>query len=168
MGKASKWFRSIFGLKKTDSHHQPSSSKPPHKDKRRWSFVKSYREKDSSATPTTKHTATNSSSNSNAKSSSMYGHQQQQKDSASVVDANSEREVMDPNKHAIAVATATAAVAEGAVEVVRLTSSSGRCAREPAAHVRSSCGAREEFAAIKIQSAFRGYLVSFLFFLFIS
>ncbi|XWS48962.1 hypothetical protein CRYUN_Cryun13aG0122400 [Craigia yunnanensis] len=157
MGKASKWFRSIFGLKKTDSHHQLSSSKPPHKDKHRWSFVKSYREKDSPAT--------NSSSNSNAKSSSLYSRQQKQKDSVSVVDANDEGEVMDPNKHAIAVATATAAVAEAAVaaaqaavEVVRLTSSSGRCAREPATHLSSSYGALEELAAVKIQSAFRGYL----------
>ncbi|XWS61821.1 hypothetical protein CRYUN_Cryun07bG0158200 [Craigia yunnanensis] len=164
MGKASKWFRSILGLKKTDSHHQPSSSKPPKKDKRRWSFVKSYREKDSSATTTTKHAATNGISNSNAKSSSLYSRQQQQKDSAYVVDANGEREVVDPNKEAIAVAAATAAVAEAAVAaaqaaaaVVRLTSSSGRCAREPAAHF-SSCGAREELAAVKIQSTFRGYL----------
>ena len=170
MGKASKWFRSIFGLKKTDSHHQPSSSKPPHKDKRRWSFVKSYREKDSSATPTNKHATTNSSSNSNTKSSSLYGRQQQQKDSVYVVDANGESEVVDPNKHAIAVAAATAAVSEAAVAaaqaaaaVVRLTSSSGRCAREPAAHVSRRCRAREELAAIKIQSAFRGYLVSFYF-----
>ncbi|XWS49891.1 hypothetical protein CRYUN_Cryun12cG0042000 [Craigia yunnanensis] len=167
MGKAFKWFRSILGLKKPDAHHQPSSSKPPHKDKRRWSFVKFYREKDSSATPNTKHAATNSSTNSNInpKSSSLYGDQKQQKDSVSFVDTNGGCEVMDPNKHAIAVAAATAAVAEAAVAaaqaaaaVVRLTSSSGRCAREPAAHVSSSFGAREEFAAVKIQSAFRGYL----------
>ncbi|XP_022720032.1 protein IQ-DOMAIN 14 [Durio zibethinus] len=160
MGKASKWFRSILGLKKTDSNHQPSSS-----TKRRWSFVKSYREKDSSVTPATKHAATNSNSNSNAKSSSLYGRQQQQKDSASLVDGNGEREVVDPNKHAIAVAAATAVVAEAAVAaaqaaaaVVRLTSSSGRCARDTVAQVTSSCGAQEELAAVKIQSAFRGYL----------
>ncbi|XP_022735866.1 protein IQ-DOMAIN 14-like [Durio zibethinus] len=169
MGKASKWFRSILGLKKTDSHHQSPSSKPPHKDKRRWSFVKSYREKDSSATPTTKHVSTNCCGNSNARSSSfLYGRQQQQqKDAVSLVDVNGECEVVDPNKHAIAVAAATAAVAEAAVAaaqaaaaVVRLTSSSGRCAHEPAAHISSSssCGAREEISAVKIQSAFRGYL----------
>ncbi|XWS38407.1 hypothetical protein CRYUN_Cryun19dG0128500 [Craigia yunnanensis] len=157
MGKASKWFRSILGLKKRDTHHQPSTSKAPH-NKRRWSFVKSYREKDSSAT-----TNNSSNSDSNAKSSSLYGDQQQKKDSVSVIDRGCE--VVDPNKHAIAVAAATAAVAEAAVvaaqaaaAVVRLTSRSSRCAHEPAAHVSSSCGAREEFAAIKIQSSFRGYL----------
>ncbi|XVF10662.1 hypothetical protein REPUB_Repub07fG0201700 [Reevesia pubescens] len=164
MGKASKWFRSILGFKKTDSNHQPSSSKPPQKDKGRWSFVKSYREKDSSA-------KNNNSNSNNAKSSSSssssYGSdQQRRKDSVSIVEMKGECEVVDPNKHAIAVATATAAVAEAAVAaaqaaaaVVRLTSSSGRCAREPAAHLSSgNCGAREELAAVKIQSAFRGYL----------
>lgn len=180
MGKASKWFRSILGLKKTDAHphHSPSTSKPqpspPHKYKRRWSFVKSYREKDSSVTipATTRHVATNGG-NAKSSSSSMYN-QQKKRDSVPVVDRGGEV-VEDPNKHAIAVAAATAAVAEAAVAaaqaaaaVVRLTSSSssssGRCAREPAAHINSSSyGAREEFAAVKIQSAFRGYLVSFYF-----
>ncbi|BAU00523.1 uncharacterized protein HKW66_Vig0161490 [Vigna angularis] len=46
MGKASKWFRAILALKRPDS---PSATAPkPPKDKRRWSFVKSYREKDHS------------------------------------------------------------------------------------------------------------------------
>ncbi|XVF51543.1 hypothetical protein PTKIN_Ptkin04bG0193100 [Pterospermum kingtungense] len=148
MGKASRWFRSILGLKRTDSNHHPSSSKPPHKDKRRWSFVKSYREKDASS-------ATNNyccNSNEKSSSSSVYGRQQQRKDSVAVVGAKGDGEAVDPNEHAIAVAAATAKVAEAAVaaaqaaaEVVRLTSSSGRCARQ-------------ELAALKIQSAFRGYL----------
>uniref|UniRef100_A0A804K5J9 DUF4005 domain-containing protein n=1 Tax=Musa acuminata subsp. malaccensis TaxID=214687 RepID=A0A804K5J9_MUSAM len=62
------------------------------------------------------------------------------------------------NKRAIAVAAATAAVAEAAVAaaqaaavVVRLTSS-GR----PVTGL--VCGKREKWAAVKIQSAFRGYL----------
>ncbi|KAA3457711.1 protein IQ-DOMAIN 14-like [Gossypium australe] len=156
MGKASKWFRSILGFKKSDPHNQPSpsSSKPTsHKDKRRWSFVKSYREKDSST----------NSSNAKLPSSS-----QQQKDSVSFVERKGDNEVTDPSKHAIAVAAATAAVAEAAVAaaqaaaaVVRLTSNSGRCARESAAvHVcnNNSYIAHEESSAIKIQSAFRGYL----------
>ncbi|XVF13191.1 hypothetical protein REPUB_Repub08aG0186800 [Reevesia pubescens] len=165
MGKACKWFRSILGLKKTDSHHQSSSSKSPHKDNRRWSFVKSYREKDSFAPSTNKQATANSSSNSYVKSSSLYAGQQQQQNPVSVVEAKNEYEVVDPNKHAIAVAAATAAVAEAAVAaaqaaaaVVRLTSSSGRCAREPAAHVSSGSEACEKLSAVKIQSAFRGYL----------
>ncbi|KAI4384757.1 hypothetical protein MLD38_002866 [Melastoma candidum] len=65
---------------------------------------------------------------------------------------------VDPNKHAIAVAAATAAVAEAALaaaqaaaEVVRLTSGGRR------GYMRV-----EESAAVTIQSAFRGYLVSLL------
>ncbi|XVF52834.1 hypothetical protein PTKIN_Ptkin05aG0050500 [Pterospermum kingtungense] len=160
MGKASKWFRSILGLKKTETHHQSSPSKPPHKDKRRWSFVKSYSEKDSA---TTKHVAANRS-NAKSSSSSMCGDKQEQKDSVCVVDREGEA-VVDPNKHAIAVAAATAAVAEAAVAaaqaaaaVVRLTSTSGRSTREPATYISSSYGTSEEFAAVKMQSAFRGYL----------
>ena len=66
----------------------------------------------------------------------------------------------DPNKHAIAVAAATAAVAEAALaaakaaaEVVRLTNNTGYVSRR---------WSLEDFAAVKIQSAFRGYLVSSL------
>ncbi|KAK8560878.1 hypothetical protein V6N13_026313 [Hibiscus sabdariffa] len=141
MGKASKWLRRIFGLKRMDAHHQPSSSKPPHKDKRRWSFVKSYREKSSSAAPAA--LATNScDSNSYAKSSSssMYANHQQRKQYV---------EVVNPNQHAIAAA------AGAATAVARLTS--GMCARTQADNV-SSRGSHREIAAVMIQSAFRGYL----------
>ncbi|VFQ80599.1 unnamed protein product [Cuscuta campestris] len=68
----------------------------------------------------------------------------------------------DANKHAIAVAAATAAVAEAALaaaqaaaEVVRLTSGN----RPAAAYVSSSFDRRREWAAVKIQSEFRAYLV---------
>ncbi|VVA30176.1 PREDICTED: IQ-DOMAIN [Prunus dulcis] len=141
MGKASKWFRSILGLKKPNPTHQTSTSspKPPTKDKRRWSFVKSYREKN---------------------------HHRHQNDTPPLPSDSSNDAVVDPNKHAIAVAAATAAVAEAAVAaaqaaaaVVRLTSS-GRCPSNPAAHVSTArIGVREEeWAALKIQAAFRGCL----------
>jgi hypothetical protein len=93
----------------------------------------------------------------------------------SALDAASEQEEDATNKHAIAVAAATAAAAEAAVAaahaaaaVVRLTSS-GRCATNTAAYVSSSLsqsllGAREEWAALKIQAAFRGCLVRTLSF----
>jgi len=65
---------------------------------------------------------------------------------------------LDANKHAIAVAAATAAVAEAALaaaqaaaEVVRLTSGGN----VGGSHRRFV----EEVSAVKIQSAFRGYLV---------
>ncbi|KAJ0105967.1 hypothetical protein Patl1_18692 [Pistacia atlantica] len=92
MGKASKWFRTILGLKKSD----PSSSSSS-KDKRRWSFVKSYREK---------HYHNNATS---AKHNSLYAQE------LPLTDATPSSEGQDANKHAIAVAAATAAVAEAAV-----------------------------------------------------
>ncbi|XP_024452833.1 protein IQ-DOMAIN 22 isoform X2 [Populus trichocarpa] len=141
MGKASKWFRAVLGLKKPD----PPPDRPVttrSKEKRRWSFVKSHREKD------------------------QHHHQQQQQETEAVkagVLYGQEFEE-DPNKHAIAVAAATAAVAEAAVaaaqaaaEVVRLTSS-GRCVDNSVAYVSGSPGLREDFAAVKIEAAFRGYL----------
>ncbi|KAE9617339.1 putative IQ motif, EF-hand binding protein [Lupinus albus] len=73
----------------------------------------------------------------------------------------------DANRHAIAVAAATAAAAEAALaaahaasEVVRLTNGSDAGASSRAASV-SHVQRRlvEETAAVKIQSAFRGYLV---------
>ena len=133
MGKASRWFRSILGLKK------PHPTHPPKESKRRWSFVKSTTKRDTSlCDPAT----------------------------------SDENDIqVDPNKHAIAVAAATAAVAEAAVaaahaaaEVVRLTSS-GRCANNLPEYVSGRGavvvgGYDENFAAVMIQSAFRGYLVS--------
>ncbi|KAJ6339194.1 hypothetical protein OIU77_007198 [Salix suchowensis] len=72
----------------------------------------------------------------------------------------------DANKHAIAVAAATAAVAEAALaaaqaaaEVVRLTGGGGGGNVNGGSHRRFA----EEVSAVKIQSAFRGYLVSVLF-----
>ncbi|KAI7989596.1 Protein IQ-DOMAIN 14 [Camellia lanceoleosa] len=49
MGKAAKWFRGLFGLKKDHSPSQ-SAEKPP---KRRWSFVKSCRERGHTPTKNT-------------------------------------------------------------------------------------------------------------------
>ncbi|KAK4741208.1 hypothetical protein SAY87_024796 [Trapa incisa] len=125
MGKASRWFRSLLGMKKSGSS-SPTSTAP---QKRRWSFVKSRKDRDGQSHPV----------------------------ALGEIDADCD----DPEKHAIAVAAATAAVAEAAVAaaqaaaaVVRLTSS-GRCS---ATVYGRGAGNREEWAALKIQSTFRGYL----------
>ncbi|RWR87612.1 protein IQ-DOMAIN 1-like protein [Cinnamomum micranthum f. kanehirae] len=142
MGKTARWFRGLLGGKKAGGPAVSSDSKP-HKEKKRWSFVRSLIEKDRAAPPPQPalHDARNGS--------------YREPSAAPYADG-----AVDPNKHAIAVAAATAAVAEAAVAaaqaaaaVVRLTSSSGRCAG--AAYVS---GRREESAAVMIQSAFRGYL----------
>ncbi|XP_028113247.1 uncharacterized protein LOC114311316 isoform X2 [Camellia sinensis] len=135
MGKAARFFRGLLGLKKEEP--RPPAKQP----KRRWSFGKSHREKDLS-------TANNAASPG--------------------FDAGDG----DPSKHAIAVAAATAAVAEAAVAaaqaaaaVVRLTSS-GRSNNGvvngnhvSAAYVSGNgCEIQEEWAVVRIQAYFRGYL----------
>lgn len=104
----------------------------PPAEKRRWGFGKSYREK-------------------------QQHHQQPRGEEVRLPVPEADAE--ERSKRAIAVAAATAAVAEAAVAaaqaaaaVVRLTASGGRAERKR----------EEERAAVKIQSAFRGYLVSLL------
>ncbi|TKY70915.1 IQ-DOMAIN 14 [Spatholobus suberectus] len=122
MGKASKWFRGLLGLKRPDS---PSATAPkPPKEKRRWSFVKSYREKDNT---TVEHHAP-----------PTYGDR-----------SSGHVEGAEPD---IAAATAAVAAAHAAAAVAFLACS-GRCAATTAGDV-----IREEWAAIKIQAAFRGSL----------
>lgn len=71
--------------------------------------------------------------------------------------------VGEQNNHAYSVAIASAVAAEAAAvaaqaaaEVVRLTTSTARSTGE----------SREEIAAVKIQTAYRGYLVKFVAYLF--
>ena len=133
------FLRRLFGGGKKKHHPPPppggpdGSGQKPGKEKRSWSFVK--------------HSTRDNKCNNNNRFDSS---------AAATFTDN-----LDPNKHAIAVAAATAAVAEAALaaahaaaEVVRLTSGSGA---STAAQVHRRLA--EEIAAVKIQSAFRGYLV---------
>ncbi|KAG4939706.1 hypothetical protein GLYMA_16G196900v4 [Glycine max] len=139
------FLRRLFGGKK---HHNPppsSDASKPSKDKKTWSFVKHSTRYKPNTLPTT---LNNNSNFDPSTSSSPFP------------------ESLDANKHAIAVAAATAAVAEAALaaahaaaEVVRLTSSTGCASSLPAAAPQSRRVANETTAAaVKIQSAFRGYL----------
>lgn len=136
MGWAPRWLRGLLG-----GGRKAAVTKPA-KEKKLWGFGKSFREKDPAPaserprTPSVQPTAT-----------------PRRGFAAATDEADDEQ-----SKRAIAVAAATAAVAEAAVAaaqaaaaVVRLTSS-GRCPPPAAAK-------REEWAAIRIQAAFRGYLV---------
>lgn len=129
----SRWLRGLLGGGKKAS--SASGEATPAREKKRWGFGKSFREKAPVRPPTPP-------AHRPVTSRRAYGTSDEGDD--------------EQSKRAIAVAAATAAVAEAAVAaaqaaaaVVRLTSS-GRCV--PAA------AKREEWAAVRIQAAFRGYL----------
>lgn len=142
MGKATRWFKGLLGMKKEKESPEISSS-GDRKDKKRWSFAKSTK------------IPLNIQANAPATEAGWL---------RSYI-SESEKE---QNKHAIAVAAATAAAADAAVAaaqaavaVVRLTS------QNRGNRGTLFCRGNEKWAAIRIQSVFRGYLVSrFSFYLF--
>ncbi|CAL1375416.1 unnamed protein product [Linum trigynum] len=182
MGKASRWFRSVLGLKKPSDqplpqqqHAATAAARP--KEKRRWSFVKSYREKDNhgSASAAASARVLQGARDGHSSAAVMPRRNAVAEDYDADEDERCREEEEDPNERAMAVAAATAKVAEAAVAaanaaavVVRLTSSgrsAGECSVVPgsgggcsSAYVSGSLGLREDFAALKIQAAFRGYL----------
>ncbi|GLJ17007.1 hypothetical protein SUGI_0294240 [Cryptomeria japonica] len=154
MGKAMRWIRSILGMKKEAKQPRQSlpllqddrqelrsgsdvSTKSKSKDRRRWSF--------------------GGRSVKNADTYSDHGSELLAEPKALYIENHSSGQEHEQNKHAIAVAAATAAAADAAVAaahaaaaVVRLTST-GYSFAYGGTDI-------EEFAAMKIQSAFRGYL----------
>ncbi|KAK8563186.1 hypothetical protein V6N13_018277 [Hibiscus sabdariffa] len=148
VGKASRWLRAVFCLK-------PPSSKPPHKDRRRWISLKPYRKNHSSAKSSSSSNCCvmplpSSSSVKAPALTAQVNHHQQQKGSGV--------EVVDPNKQTIAsVVKEPALTAQAAAKVVKLTSSSVSSAPEPV-HNFSRCPSLQDIAAVIIQSAYRGHL----------
>ncbi|CAN6484865.1 unnamed protein product [Victoria cruziana] len=132
MGKAGRWLKSLLGGRRTVNRAAEGGEL---KDRKKWGFGRSGREGGTEA----------------EERRGSYGEGGFGGRFDATVDGDVER-----NKHAIAVAAATAAVAEAAVAaaqaaatVVRLTGS-GRC--------RPVGWRREVWAAICIQTAFRGCL----------
>ncbi|KAL3619326.1 Protein of unknown function (DUF4005) [Castilleja foliolosa] len=139
MGKASKWFRGLFGLKKSDPN---PTQKPP--VKKRWSFAKAHKERDHP----------NSKPQHNAAPSGFDGGVEASRHAIAVAAATA------------AVAEAAVAAAQAAAAVVKLTSAAGRnpsTAGSGGGGSKSAVGVavygnREVRAAVKIQSHFRAYL----------
>lgn len=141
MGRATRWFKGLFGIKTKDKEHKANSSSSDFKDTKGSSFGRE------DATLLCHNPATippNISPSEAAWLRSYYNETEEEQ-----------------NKQAIAVAAATAAAADAAVaaanaavEVVRLTS-----------HGRGTMfgGGRERWAAVKVQTVFRGYLVCLSF-----
>ncbi|KAF8400929.1 hypothetical protein HHK36_014232 [Tetracentron sinense] len=135
MGRATRWLRNFLGMKKEKEQREKSKA-GDRKEKKSWSFGKSGRD-----------------SGGVGQIPAIIPAKIPVAEAAWLRSYCTEKE---QNKHAIAVAAATAAAADAAVAaaqaavaVVRLTS-----------HGRGTMfgGARERWAAVKIQTVFRGYL----------
>ncbi|KAK6148799.1 hypothetical protein DH2020_016324 [Rehmannia glutinosa] len=134
MGKASRWFRGLLGMKKDKENVEINSNCGEKKEKKRWSFAKSG--KDSGG-------LTQIPANIPASDSDWL---------RSYI-ADSEKE---QNKHAIAVAAATAAAADAAVAAAQAAVAVVRLTSQGKGGLFT--GGREKLAAVKIQTFFRGYL----------
>lgn len=149
MGKAARWFRSLLGGGRKDQERQASPAPAP-ADRKRWSFARPSRD------------------SAEASAAATEGSVRGAAGSAAIARAAWLRSLDDDtgrrqSKHAIAVAAATAAAADAAVaaaqaavEVVRLTSQGpafGGGGVVLDLDPRGRAG-----AAVKIQTAFRGFL----------
>ncbi|KAA8534940.1 hypothetical protein F0562_029844 [Nyssa sinensis] len=141
MGKATRWLKDLFGIKR-EKEQKENPISGDRKDKKPWSFGHSGRDSGGLChNPGT--IPPNITAAEAAWLRSFYGETEEQQ-----------------NKKAIAVAAATAAAADAAVAaaqaavaVVRLTSQ-GRGTMFGGGH--------EKWAAVKIQTVFRGYLVTYI------
>lgn len=135
MGRATRWLKSFFGIKKQHSDHKHNSNS-----------------RDPSTTPAIFHAdPTGLCHNPTTIPPNISPAE------AAWLQSFYTQTDKEQNKHAIAVAAATAAAADAAVAaaqaavaVVRLTS-----------HGRGTMFTGDKWAAVKIQTVFRGYLVSY-------
>jgi hypothetical protein len=65
----------------------------------------------------------------------------------------------EQNKHAYSVALASAVAAEAAAVAAQAAAEVVRLTAVPTGTTKTHVGSKEELAAVKIQTAFRGYLV---------
>ncbi|WVZ96844.1 hypothetical protein U9M48_042427 [Paspalum notatum var. saurae] len=160
MGKAARWFRSFLGSKKEQAN-KAESQRRPHQDPpppRRWSFGKSSRDSAEAAAAAASAGAGHAAIARAAEAAWLRS-----ASCAAETGRDREREREEQSKHAIAVAAATAAAADAAVAaaqaavaVVRLTSKGPAAAAAPV--LFAAAGARGNNAAVRIQTAFRGFL----------
>lgn len=151
MGKASRWLKGLLGMKKEKDHHHSDNSgllAPDKKEKKRWSFSTKQQGKDVAVEPhiNSNTTPTSTDNNNNAWLRSYIAETENQQ-----------------NKHAIAVAAATAAAADAAVAAAQAAVAVVRLTSQGRGTLFS--GSREKWAAVKIQTFFRGYLVCAFVFL---
>lgn len=133
MGKATRWLKGLLGMKKEKDHCDNSSSlAPDKKEKKRWSFSKSGKDGVNRSTPTV--------------------------DNDWLRSYVTEKE-NEQSRHAIAVAAATAAAADAAVAAAQAAVAVVRLTSHGSGTLFS--GSRERWAAVRIQSFFRGYLVCY-------
>uniref|UniRef100_A0A0E0BYH7 DUF4005 domain-containing protein n=1 Tax=Oryza meridionalis TaxID=40149 RepID=A0A0E0BYH7_9ORYZ len=148
MGKAARWFRSLWGgggggKKEQGREHGRTAAAPPPPDRKRWSFAKSSRDstEGEAAAAAVGGNAAIAKAAEAAWLKSMY--------------SDTERE---QSKHAIAVAAATAAAADAAVAAAQAAVEVG----PPTSSVFVCAGVLDPrgraAAAVKIQTAFRGFL----------
>lgn len=139
MGKATRWLKGFLGMKKEKTHVENSGPLAgDRKEKKRWSFGKSPR--DSS---TVGHSPVSIPGNIPVADSAWLR--------SYIADSENEQ-----NKHAIAVAAATAAAADAAVAAAQAAVAVVRLTSQGRGTLFS--GGREKWAAVKIQTVFRGCL----------
>ncbi|CAL9207989.1 unnamed protein product [Musa hybrid cultivar] len=145
MGRTARWLRGLLPRKKADPREPPLEQK----DKRRWGFVKSFREKELRRGEPPPPTPLEASP---AVSEERKGSYRETPRSYVMVAEGRQ------NERAIAVAAATAAAAEATMAAAQAVAVVARLTSSRLTVVGLAGGKREEWAAVKIQSALRGYL----------